>query len=226
MTLNNMIELINIKKIYKDNERECEALKGLSFKLDRGEKIAVVGPSGAGKSTLLHLMGGLDRPSAGQMFFEGKNLFSLSDKELSKYRNKTVGFIFQFHNLLSEFSALDNVSLPLLIGGESKRESVKKAQGMLERVGLGSLAHSKPNTLSGGEQQRVAIARALVGRPSLVLADEPTGNLDTANSEKVFDLLLDLNQEINMTLVVVTHNLSLTTRLERIIRLSDGKLAS
>ncbi len=221
-----MIELINIKKIYKDNERECEALKGLSFKLDRGEKIAVVGPSGAGKSTLLHLMGGLDRPSAGQMFFEGKNLFSLSDKELSKYRNKTVGFIFQFHNLLSEFSALDNVSLPLLIGGESKRESVKKAQGMLERVGLGSLAHSKPNTLSGGEQQRVAIARALVGRPSLVLADEPTGNLDTANSEKVFDLLLDLNQEINMTLVVVTHNLSLTTRLERIIRLSDGKLAS
>ncbi len=221
-----MIELINIKKIYKDNERECEALKGLSFKLDRGEKIAVVGPSGAGKSTLLHLMGGLDRPSAGQMFFEGKNLFSLSDKELSKYRNKTVGFIFQFHNLLSEFSALDNVSLPLLIGGESKRESVKKAQGMLERVGLGSLAHSKPNTLSGGEQQRVAIARALVGRPSLVLADEPTGNLDTANSEKVFDLLLDVNQEINMTLVVVTHNLSLTTRLERIIRLSDGKLAS
>ena len=150
----------------------------------------------------------------------------MSDKELSKYRNKTVGFIFQFHNLLSEFSALDNVSLPLLIGGESKRESVKKAQGMLERVGLGSLAHSKPNTLSGGEQQRVAIARALVGRPSLVLADEPTGNLDTANSEKVFDLLLDLNQEINMTLVVVTHNLSLTTRLERIIRLSDGKLAS
>lgn len=221
-----MIELINIKKIYKDEKKVFEALKGLGFKLAKGEKVGVVGPSGAGKSTLLHLMGGLDRPSDGHIFFEGRDLFSFSDKELSKYRNKTVGFIFQFHNLLSELSALDNVMLPLLIGGESKKESTKKAHRILERVGLGHLTYSRPNELSGGEQQRVAIARALVGNPPLVLADEPTGNLDTTNSEKVFDLLLDLNREINMTLVVVTHNLSLTTRLERIIRLSDGKLAS
>jgi lipoprotein-releasing system ATP-binding protein len=202
--------------------RELAVLKGVDLEVRRGEMVSIVGQSGTGKSTLLHILGTLDRPSAGSVFFANKDVFSLRDGELARFRNEHVGFVFQFHHLLAEFSALENTMLPALIAGESRKAGIARAQPFLERVGLGDRLSHRPGELSGGEQQRVAIARALVMRPSIVFADEPTGNLDTATSKEIHQLLVDLNEQTQTAFVVVTHNVELAWKMERHLLMQHG----
>jgi len=216
------IEIQNLKKEFKDSGVTTEVLKGIDLSIDAGETLCIVGASGAGKSTLLHIVGTLDTPTSGRVLYEGDDLFQKDEKELCHFRNKSLGFIFQFHHLLPDFTALENVMMPLMIRGEKNKVTRQKASYVLERVGLSSKGSNKPSQLSGGEQQRVAIARALVGSPDVVLADEPTGNLDTRAGEQVFDLLFELNKELKTTLIVVTHNDELAKRMPKIIRLTDG----
>lgn len=218
------IKIVNLYKEFHDGHLNTPVLKGVSATVDQGETVAIVGSSGAGKSTLLHIMGTLEPPTQGKIFFDGIDLFSQKEKSLSKFRNKTLGFVFQFHHLLPDFTALENVMMPLLIRGEKTKVAKEKAKEWLTKVDLPSRLEHKPSQLSGGEQQRVALARALVGSPQVILADEPTGNLDTPTGEKVFDLLLSLNKELKTTLVVVTHNDDLARRLHRTVRLIDGKI--
>ena len=199
-------------------------LKGISLTIRRGELLTIVGPSGAGKSTLLHLLGGLDRPTGGQIFANGHAIDALSDQELARFRNRTVGFIFQFHHLLADFTAQENVMLPLLIAGRSKSEARDKAVELLKAVGLGERLIHRPGELSGGEQQRVAVARALALEPPILLADEPTGNLDTHTSDEVFGLLKSLCRTRSVTLVMVTHNEKLAGQADRIVKLVDGRI--
>ncbi|HXZ25588.1 MAG TPA: ABC transporter ATP-binding protein [Nitrospiria bacterium] len=199
-------------------------IKGISLSIRRGELLTIVGPSGAGKSTLLHLLGGLDRPSGGRVLVNGESIEQLKDLELAQFRNRTIGFIFQFHHLLADFTALENVLLPQLIAGRSKSGATEKATALLTAVGLGGRLAHRPGELSGGEQQRVAVARALALDPPIILADEPTGNLDTHTSDDVFGLLKGLCREHNMTLVMVTHNEKLAAQADRIIKLVDGKI--
>jgi lipoprotein-releasing system ATP-binding protein len=184
---------------------------------------AIMGPSGAGKSTLLHILGALDRPTSGSFLYEGEDIMSLRDDELSGFRNRNVGFVFQFHHLLPEFNALENVMLPGLISGTDRGVTMRKAEEILNDLGLSKRLHHKPGQLSGGEQQRVAVARALILEPSVVLADEPTGNLDTQTGEDLFDLLLELNSQ-GITFIIVTHNDVLASRCERIIKMKDGRI--
>lgn len=219
-----LIEAHNLHKTYGDAADRVEVLKGVDFAVEEGEAVAVLGASGAGKSTLLHLLGTLDKPTAGRVTFEGSDLFALSDAELSRFRNRTMGFVFQFHHLLPMLSALENVMLPLLIGGENKREAEGRAEAMLAGVGLSHRLEHKPSELSGGEQQRVAIARALIAGPRVLFADEPTGNLDSRTGEETADLLMKLHNELQMTLVVVTHNDRLAQRLPRNVRMKDGRV--
>jgi len=186
--------------------------------------VGVVGASGAGKSTLLHILGTLDRPSEGKIYFEGVDLFSLTDKQLASFRNKRIGFIFQFHHLLPEFSALENVMLPAFIAGADKTDTEDKAKELLDEMGLKDRLKHKPGELSGGEQQRVALARALINGPDLVLADEPTGNLDSKTSNSMHELLNRINEERNQTFVIVTHNSNLAKRMERVVHLIDGRV--
>ena len=200
-----------------------EVLKGVDLTFSRGEKAAIVGASGVGKTTLLHVLGTLDRPTAGKVLYEGKDIYTLKEKELALFRNREIGFVFQFHHLLPEFSALENTMMPCLIQGIPEKESVSQAEAMLTLVGLKERLSHKPGELSGGEQQRVAVARALVLEPKVLLADEPTGNLDTKTGESVFDLLQELNQIKGVTLIVVTHNQKLAEKLSRQIQLVDGK---
>ena len=200
-----------------------EVLRGVDLTFSRGEKTAIVGASGVGKTTLLHILGTLDRPTTGKVLYEGKDIYTLNEKDLALFRNREIGFVFQFHHLLPEFSALENTSMPCLIQGNTKREAVSRAEAILTLVGLKERLSHKPGELSGGEQQRVAVARALVLEPKVLLADEPTGNLDTKTGESVFDLLQELNQIRGVTLIVVTHNLKLAEKLSRQIQLSDGK---
>jgi lipoprotein-releasing system ATP-binding protein len=219
--------LITVKDLYKSfnhSGNRIEILKGLNFDLAAGETLAVVGPSGIGKSTLLHLLGTLDRPDSGILLFKGEEVFLFDDTQLAKFRNESVGFVFQFHHLLPEFSALENAMMPALIKGLSKDKASSAAEGILVRVGLKDRLFHRVGKLSGGEQQRVALARALVLEPDLLLADEPTGNLDKKNSEQVHDLLLELNQELGMTLVVVTHNMELANYMSRCVTIIDGQL--
>jgi lipoprotein-releasing system ATP-binding protein len=183
-----------------------------------------VGASGVGKSTLLHILGTLDRPTSGKVYFGGVDIFQLKDHELAEFRNRNIGFLFQFHHLLGEFTALENVMMPLLIGRVGKEEAARDAKGILEAVGLGARFSHKPGELSGGEQQRVAIARALVHHPDLVLADEPTGNLDSQTSASIYELLRRLNEERGQTFIIVTHNSHLADQMDRVIRLVDGKV--
>jgi len=192
--------------------------------LNAGETLAVVGPSGIGKSTLLHILGTLDRPDKGKVLFKGEEVFEFDDAKLARFRNKSVGFVFQFHHLLPEFSALENAMMPALISGLSKDRAGEAAEMILGRVGLKERLFHRVAKLSGGEQQRVALARALVLKPDILLADEPTGNLDKKNSEQVHDLLLELNQELGMTLVVVTHNMELANYMSRRVTIIDGLL--
>lgn len=219
-----MIDVIDLTRSFPMAGRELTILKGVTISIQKGEMLAIVGASGAGKSTFLHLLGGLDRPTSGKIFFNGADLFSASDAELATFRNSKVGFVFQFHHLLPEFTALENTMMPGLIQRIGPKEIKVRAEEMLELVGLSDRLHHKPGQLSGGEQQRVALARALVQHPDVILADEPTGNLDSQTSEEVFILLKSLNRQFGMTFVLVTHNEALSRRADRLVKMVDGKI--
>ena len=221
-----MKELVEVQRIFKtygNGAKQVEVLKGIDLTFFKGERAAIVGASGVGKTTLLHILGTLDRPTSGKVLYEGKDIFTLNEKALALFRNREIGFVFQFHHLLPEFNALENTMMPCLIRGMSKKEGASQAESILSLVGLKNRLTHKPGELSGGEQQRVAVARALVLERKLLLADEPTGNLDTKTGEAVFDLLQELNQIQGVTLIVVTHNLKLAARMSRQIHLVDGK---
>jgi len=211
------------KSFARDGDR-VEVLKGVSLTVAAGELVAIVGPSGVGKSTLLHLLGGLERPTAGAIRYGDTDLALLSDIALARFRNLRVGFVFQFHHLLPEFSALENVIMPLLIRRCSTAEARARATALLGRVGLAARLRHRPGELSGGEQQRVAIARALIGEPAVLLADEPTGNLDSKTGDEVFELMRELNRERNLTCVLITHNEELARRTDRVLRMLDGRM--
>ena len=214
----------NVTKVYDEGGRSLEILKEISISVHEGEQLAVVGASGSGKSTLLHLMGALDTPTSGTVRFGGKDLFALSADKQADFRNRTCGYVFQFHHLLPEFSAEENVAMPGIIAGRPRAEVLAEARDMLGRVGLGGKHQSRVNTLSGGERQRVAIARAVLQRPKVLLADEPTGNLDEKTGAQVSGLLRELNRELGMTMVVVTHNAELAAGMDRGLELKSGKL--
>lgn len=214
----------NLTKSYWQEKKEIKVLKNIEFKVNRGEMLSIVGASGAGKSTLLHILGTLDDPTSGEVFFEGNSLFKKKENELDLFRNQKVGFVFQFHHLLPEFNALENVMMPALIAGLDRHTASQKAKKHLEDVGLPHRLNHKPSELSGGEQQRVAICRALILNPSLLLADELTGNLDTKTGEQIYELLHELNQKYHMTILVVTHNEHLAQRFSRRLQIVDGIL--
>ena len=219
-----MIKLENLSKTFIKDGNKIEVLRNLNFEIKKGDSLAVLGVSGAGKSTLIHILGTLDHPTDGHLFINGVNVFEWEEKKIALFRNSTIGFIFQFNNLLPEFDALENTMMPALIGGRSKREARQKALQLLTEVGLEQRIRHKPGELSGGEQQRVAIARSLVMDPEILLADEPTGNLDTETGKKIEDILVNLNETKKITLVVVTHNTLLAERMSGRIGLRDGKI--
>ncbi|MGD8883261.1 MAG: ABC transporter ATP-binding protein [Desulfobacterales bacterium] len=214
----------DLTKSFRNGGVRIDVLQGIDVDLDIGETAAIVGPSGIGKSTLLHILGTLDRPDQGTLLFRGENVFRYDDAGLASFRNKAVGFVFQFHHLLPEFSALENAMMPALINGFSKAKAGKAAEEILVRVGLQDRLHHRVGKLSGGEQQRVALARALVLKPAILLADEPTGNLDKKNSDQVHQLVLELNREFLMTLIVVTHNMELASYMSRCVTIIEGRL--
>jgi lipoprotein-releasing system ATP-binding protein len=222
---NGFLRVRGLRKAFALGAERLEVLKGIDLEVARGEFVAVVGPSGAGKSTLLHLLGALERPSAGEIFYGEVALANLSEESLARFRNQTVGFVFQFHHLLPEFTALENAMLPLLIGRRTAAEARGEAAAILQAVGLAERLRHTPSELSGGEQQRVAIARALAPGPAVLLADEPTGNLDSKTGEGVFELLRQLNRERELTVIMVTHNEALSRRADRVVHMEDGRLA-
>ena len=217
-----LLEAVALGKSYAQPKGSLEVLKGISLTVKSGERVAIVGSSGAGKSTLLHLLGALDRPTAGSLTFEGEDIFRRGDAELAKFRNNRIGFVFQFHHLLPEFTAEENVAIPAMIGGAQKNEALDGARELLEAVGLSERLTHRPAELSGGEQQRVSLARALAMKPGLLLADEPTGNLDYRTGELVHNLLLEMNRRYGVTLIVATHNPELAAATDRTITIEDG----
>lgn len=219
-----LLQCKDLCKTYVEGKMHTDVLRNVSFEMKPGEMMAIVGSSGSGKSTLLHLLGGLDMPSAGEVFFKGSALSTLSSSAKAELRNRELGFIYQFHHLLPDFTALENVMMPLLIGGKKGNDAQDKALTMLSAVGLSHRSHHRPSELSGGERQRVAIARALVNNPSLVLADEPTGNLDMRTADSIFELLGELNAQQGTAFLVVTHDLNLAQRLNRQLEMRDGQL--
>ncbi len=219
-----LISVQNLEKSFKTGKKTLKVLKNLNFGIMKGEMVAIMGPSGVGKSTLLHLMGTLDRPSTGKILFNQTNLFEMNDRRLADFRNKNIGFVFQFHHLLPEFTAQENVMMPLLIQGIKRKDASERANTILGDLELGDRISHKTGELSGGEQQRVAIARALANDPEVILADEPTGNLDQKTGEKVHHLLKELKQAKNKTLVVVTHNNKLSDYMDRVLIMEDGKI--
>lgn len=218
MQTDSMIQLHGITK----NFGSLQVLRGIDLQVNRGEVVAIVGPSGAGKTTLLQIMGTLDRPDEGEVIIDGENVSRLSATKIAHFRNKNIGFVFQFHQLLPEFTALENVMIPALIGGTSKKEARQRAQELLDFMGLADRAEHKPNQLSGGEKQRVAVARALVNHPAVVFADEPSGSLDTHNKEELHRLFFDLRDRIGQTFVIVTHDEALASQTDRTIHMLDG----
>jgi lipoprotein-releasing system ATP-binding protein len=218
-----ILEGVDIHKSFPTGAGTLHVLKGVDIGVKKGEIVAVVGASGVGKSTLLHILGALDRPTKGKVNLNSTDIFSLSDKKLAHFRNKTIGFVFQFHHLLPEFSALENVMMPKLIAGEEENSIKRKAKDLLSEVGILKRAHHKPGELSGGEQQRVAVARALINDPQVVIADEPSGNLDKATGEELHNLISLLNQKKEQTFIIATHNQLLAQRAHRIIALVEGK---
>jgi len=223
---NGVKELIQVQQLFKsygNGVKRVEVLKGVGLTFSQGERAAIVGASGVGKTTLLHILGTLDRPTSGKVLYEARDIFTLNEKDLALFRNREIGFVFQFHHLLPEFTALENTMMPCLVRGIPKVEAAHRAEAILTSVGLKDRLPHKPGELSGGEQQRVAVARALVLGPKVLLADEPTGNLDSKTGESVFDLLQELNLVKGITLIVVTHNLKLAGQLPRQIQLIDGK---
>ena len=220
-----VISIRNVTKNYLNGPQIVEVLKGVSLDIGTAEIIAIMGPSGVGKSTLLHVIGALDLPTSGEVIIDGKNVHTLKNDKLAKFRNASIGFVFQFHHLLPEFSAYENVIIPSMMHSDLNSEKEDYAKFLLNEVGLSHRLDHKPNELSGGEQQRVAVARALVNKPAVLLADEPTGNLDKQNSEALYALLLDLNKKLNQTLIIVTHNEHLTEQATRVIELDDGKIS-
>lgn len=221
-----MIHVDNVYKQYRQGTTTVEVLRGVQLHIASGEMVAVVGPSGAGKSTLLHLIGGLDRPTQGTIGYDGVNLQKLRDHQLADFRNRHVGYVFQFHHLLPEFSALENTMMPALIQRRAKYDVQQEARQLLVSVGLGDRLHHRPGALSGGEQQRVAVARALINKPELILADEPTGNLDRASGQAIQKLLRQLNEERGQTFIIVTHDREFAAHMDRMISLVDGKVSA
>lgn len=219
-----LISIQNLDKTFKTGKGTLKVLKNLNLGIMKGEMVAIMGSSGAGKSTLLHLLGALDRPTSGKVFFNSINLFEMRDNKLASFRNKNVGFVFQFHHLLPEFTAKENVMMPLLIHGSSRKDAEGKSNIMLKELGLENRGNHQAGELSGGEQQRVAIARALINDPEVLLADEPTGNLDQKTGAKVYELLKELQENKNKTVVIVTHNKELAKKTDRILFLEDGKI--
>jgi lipoprotein-releasing system ATP-binding protein len=214
----------NLQKTYNNGPQKVEVIKGIDLEVNIGEVVVIIGPSGVGKSTLMHVIGGLDKPTAGDVIIDDNDIFALSEKELALFRNNSIGFVFQFHHLLPEFSALENVMIPGMMYRKDLSLVEEEAKGLLTDVGLAERLSHKPTQLSGGEQQRVAVARALINSPRLVLADEPTGNLDKRNSEALYRLILSLNKKINQTFIIVTHNELMTKQANRVIELEDGRI--
>ncbi|MEW5790879.1 MAG: lipoprotein-releasing ABC transporter ATP-binding protein LolD [Pseudomonadota bacterium] len=224
--MSDVLKAEGLRRLFRQGRVQLEVIKGIDLRISVGESVGIVGASGSGKSTLLHLLGGLDRPSAGRVWVEGQDLYALGEAARGRLRNDKMGFVYQFHHLLPEFTALENVMIPLLIQRRPREEAAARASELLAQVGLGERLRHKPGELSGGERQRAAIARALVTRPRLLLADEPTGNLDSQTAAKIHDLLLDLNQHLGTSLVVVTHDPRLAERMQRVYQIRDGQIVS
>jgi lipoprotein-releasing system ATP-binding protein len=219
-----VLEARQVQKSFQQGPVTLEVLRGIDLAINAAERLAIVGASGSGKTTLLQILGGLDRPTSGQVLVDGRDIHSLSERERGELRNQALGFVYQFHHLLPEFSALENVAMPLLVRRMPTSEAKDRAREILTRVGLGQRLDHRPHQLSGGERQRAAVARALVTQPKLVLADEPTGNLDGKNAEQVFELMLELNRERRTSLVIVTHDLRIAARMDRALEIEGGKL--
>jgi lipoprotein-releasing system ATP-binding protein len=219
-----LLKGVGIHRTFRTGKEQLEVLKGIDIDIMKGKILTIVGPSGAGKSTLIHILGGLDNPTEGKVLLEDKSMYDYHDADLAKIRNRKIGFIFQFHHLLPEFSAIENVMMPSIINGNGASNAQKRAKDLLEDVGLAERMEHKPSELSGGEKQRVAVARAMINKPSIIFADEPTGNLDSANSEMLLSMLLELNRKHGITLVVVTHNDTIAERVGNTILLKDGKI--
>lgn len=222
MNNNSILQCQNLTMRYDQGGLDVEVLKGVNLNIDAGERVAIMGASGSGKSTLLHLLGGLEKPTGGKVVLDNVNLNEVGAGQLARLRNKSLGFIYQSHHLLGEFTVLENVAMPLLIGKKSIKEATERAIELLKRVGLGHRIEHKPGELSGGERQRAAIARALINKPSVVLADEPTGNLDSKTADQVYQLMLELNQELQVSFLVVTHDHELAARMGKVLHMEDG----
>ena len=226
MTDQAVISTQQLAKSFSDGDLQTHVLGNISLTVNKGDRVAIVGSSGSGKSTLLHIMGGLDSPTSGHVLVNGQDIHAMRSKAASKLRNQQLGFVYQFHHLLPEFTAVENVAMPLVIGGMAPKAAQEKSQALLEKVGLGHRLLHKPSELSGGERQRAALARALITEPACLLADEPTGNLDHRTAQSIFDLILQLNEDLGTALVIVTHDTELAGKMDRVMTLMDGQLQS